>query len=491
MILTLGKIKNTKQAKRAITAIQSAFAITPIVGKEVIIKDDTETLRYKDNEIEALKNISKKQAEDIDVLNAHIEDLNNQLSDLSNKESDTSLKYANLKATYSQLEKDYEAKKDRLQKALVELETLKKSIEPFDLSTIDIEDYIVTPKCCNDVVTQNIMKDGFEEPTKIVINNIKGDLSSLPAPKMDGSLMDREPEEENEQNELIEVKEEYVEEVSEGLKTAHENGLDGRVMIDSEEDYIPPKVDFSVRAIPPKVFIRDKEKNISNSDIKNEEIRELLSGYQAKEIESNVTVSGYKNMYSKVAKYLNRDTLKLIKKIFIASSSNTVKRAYRKPYYDLLTKIHDIIITDKLPMDDIEPQKEADNTKPIVVDKTSLESDTEAIKASIEAKVKQAINKAENPILTTRDDVFKYGINQVRVAKIEGDDGIPMPFIKVQKLLKDLESFMSKSDILHLLNILIEDDVFRGNTYERYIPSIKYWRVLRGIKKGLNKKDGL
>ena len=474
MILTINKIKNIKQAKRAITAIQSAFAITPIVGKEVIIKDDTEALKYKDNKIKVLSDLSKKQAEDIKNLNTYIEDLDNkicdlnkQISDLSNKENDISLKYANLKATYDQL---------------------KKSIEPFDLSTIDIEDYIVTPKCCNDVVTQNIMKDGFEEPTKIVINDIKGDLSSLPAPKMDGSLMDREPEEENE---LIEVKEGHTTEVSGELKTAFENGLEGRVMLDSEEDYIPPKVDFSIRAIPLKVFIRDKEKNISNSGIKNEEIRELLLKYQPKEIESDITAGEYKKMYSKIAKYLNRDTLKQIKKIFLASSSNTVKRAYRKPYYDLLTKIHDIITTDRLPMDDIEPQKEADNTKPIVVDKTSLESDTEAIKASIEAKVKQAINKAENPILTTRDDVFKYGINQVRVAKIEGDDGIPMPFIKVQKLLKDLESFMSKSDILHLLNILIGDDVFRGNTYERYIPNIKYWRVLRGIKKGLNKKDGI
>lgn len=500
MTLTLGKIKNTKQAKRAITAIQSAFNITPIIGKEIIVKDNTEALKTKDNEISILSDLSKKQAKDIEELNAHIEDLNNQLSDLSNKESDIRSKYNNLKVTYDQLNahiedevgtlnekiKSYIKKNRNLSQALehgkvernelleryLKLKEKCNPSQPFDLSTIDTEEYI-TPKCCNDVVTQNILKDGFSEPKEVIVaKKPKGILDSLPAPKMDGSLM----------------KDEYIEEVSGGVKTAFENGLEGRVMIDSEEDYTPPKIDLSVRAIPLKIFIRDKEKSINNSDSKNEEIRRLLSGYRVIEIESNVTVNEYKNMYSKLAKYLNRDTLKLIKKIFLASSSNTVKKAYRKPYYDLLTKIYNIIITDRLPIDDIESQKEADNTKPIAEDKNHLKSDIEAIKASIEAKTKQAIDKIENPAITTRDEVFKYAINQVKVAKIEADRGIPMPYAKVQKVLKDLESFISKKDILHLLNILIGDDIFRGNSYDRYIPNIKYWGVLRGIKKGLKAK---
>lgn len=490
MTLTLGKIKNTKQAKRAITAIQSAFNITPIIGKEVIVKDNAEALKTKDNEISILSDLSKSQAKDIEALNTHIEGLNNQLSDLSNKESDIRFEYTNLKATCDQLKKDYEAKEDRLQKALVELETLKNSIKPFNLNSIEILRPIETPflniKTEDKYLLENGMKDEdfpIIEPTPQP--NI---LDSLPAPKMDGSLINKEPKEIKEWNESIEVKEEHVEEVSGGLKSAFENGLDGRVMLDSEDDYTPPKIDLSVRAIPLKVFIRDKEKSINNSDSKNEEIRRLLSGYRAIEVESNVTVSGYKNMYSKVAKYLNRDTLKLIKKIFIVSSSNTVKKAYRKPYYDLLTKIYNIIITDRLPIDDIESQKEADNTKPIVEDKTPLKSDIEAIKASIEAKTKQAIDNIENPTLTTRDEVFKYAINQVKVAKIEADKGIPMPHAKVVKVLKVLETFVDKKDIVHLLNILIGDDIDRGDNYDRYIPNIKYWGVLRGIKKGLKTK---
>ena len=486
MTLTLGKIKNTKQAKRAITAIQSAFNITPIIGKEVIVKDNAEALKTKDNEISVLNDLSKKQAKDIEELNAHIEDLNNQLSDLSNKESDIRFEYTNLKATCDQLKKDYKTKEDKIQKVLVELETLKNSIKPFNLNSIEILRPIETPflniKTEDKYLLENGMKD--EDFTIIEQTPQPNALNGLPTPKMDGSLMVSGGKKIEKKCNLIKSKDEHVE----GLKTAFENGLDGRIMLDSEEDYTPPKIDLSVRAIPLKIFIRDKEKSINNSDSKNEEIRELLSGYRVTEIESNVTVSGYKKIYSNVAKYLNRDTLKLIKKIFLASSSNTVKKAYRKPYYDLLTKIYNIIITDRLPIDDIEPQKEADNIKPIAEDKTPLKSDIEAIKASVEAKTRQAINNVENPTLTTRDEVFNYAINQVKVAKVEADKGIPMPYAKAQRVLKDLESFISKKDILHLLNILIGDDIFRGNSYDRYIPNIKYWNVLRGIKKGLKTK---
>ena len=535
MKVTIGNVKNEKQAKRAIRALESAFNIVRPAGKEIIVKEvdngykaKYEKLVNEQNEkIADRDNLIREQNKKIDFLYIQLdakESIEKKVNELNNELSESHREYKELLDSYNKLQNkivELEEDNNSLKEENTRLKRECKDIKPYDLNNIKVSPCPI--ETCN-TVEKAILTSGWTEPEPLPAPNVDREFSNETTPKMDGSLNRAVRDELDKWSELldndiledelkkdietiktpkvitdkpIEPNPETDTKVNDGLNT-HLEDLSERVQIPAEPDYIPPKIDLSVIAIPQVVFIKNKTKSINNWETKNTKIIDVISSFKPIEEGNDVTNKQYKSMYSKVSKFLNRDTLKAIRRKVFASDNNTVKKLYKKCYLELLTKIYDIITTDRIPLDsdsdDIEPKTNDSNINATLEDKSpqnELMNEIEDIKASLSIKVDKAVAKVDNKDikLTNGTEVKQWAINEIKKVKANNNiascSDIPYPYKRTHELLKRLRKFMSNEEVLHLLNILIEDDVFRGKTYERYIPNIKYWCVVRKLNKAL------